>query len=238
MVVDAVKIIVFIVPAEGAEQTSVVHPGHVDTIDTDPDMTQNAIGSAGDVIKIPPRFLVVILRPELWFGKIDLVYINGTTFETSASLRHGKARSEIIGVDVVTILDDDALRLRLHDVPVIFFEILGIEFLAFGIYGLRWAGRRGRRRRCRRRSVCRITIAWVRRSWTSRITVAVFLGTIATILPTADGIIGAVVHISPFNCLLSRHLGVLAWTVILTVTEAYPLLKAVQMLLFGLELLF
>ena len=67
MVIDTVKVVVFVVPTESCEKGTIIHPRYVDTVDANLDVTKNTFWGPGDVVCIPPSFLVVLLSSKLRF---------------------------------------------------------------------------------------------------------------------------------------------------------------------------
>ena len=78
VIVDTVEVVVLVVPAKRREERPIVHPRHVDTIDADLDMTEDAVWCPWNIIQIPKCLLVVIFGPKLGLGKFDFFGIGGT----------------------------------------------------------------------------------------------------------------------------------------------------------------
>ena len=55
VVIDAVEVVVLVVPAKRREERSHVQPGNVDAVERDLDVAQHGAGGGGQVVEVPVR---------------------------------------------------------------------------------------------------------------------------------------------------------------------------------------
>lgn len=70
MIINAVHMIILVMPTKRRKETTKVKPRHVDSIDPNFHVPQYTILGVRNVVQIPVRFLVVFIGAKFWFGQV------------------------------------------------------------------------------------------------------------------------------------------------------------------------